>query len=151
MEDKMYRNLFTAWYCLGALVLCATAYLIALPYVGADWARNGFGILGAVLLGLLPLLRFAFFRKEPDDERDTSFLQRSLAVGFYSFVYAILVVTSCLTLFCKFVLGVDSVSLSVFWIPAIAGSAIGTFVFSVLLLLFYYKGEHADRENELEL
>jgi len=147
----MYRNLFTAWYCLGVLVLCLTAYLIALPHVGADWARNGCGILGAVLLGLLPFLRFAFFRKEPDDERDTSFLQRSLALGFYSFVYAILVVTSCLTLFCKFVLGVDSVSLSVFWIPAIAGSAIGTFVFSVLLLLFYYKGEHADRENDLEL
>ena len=140
----MYRNLFTAWYCLGVLALCLGAFLILVPLIGPDRARGSFGFLG--LLGLLPFFWFVVFRKEKNDERDTSFLQRSLVFGGVHGFSTIFVVNSGLT-FVYTVSGLDSVSLSVFWIPSLIGLAVAILAFSVTLLIFYYKGEHARIED----
>ena len=40
----MYRNLFIAWFCLCIPLVCLIAYLIALPYIGAEWSRTGKGL-----------------------------------------------------------------------------------------------------------
>jgi len=145
----MYRNLFIAWYCLGILALCFTAYLVALPFIGASRALGSFGFLG--LLGFIPAFRHAVFRGEKQDERDVSFLQRSVAFGAISGIGASGVVTAVLAVVYRFLHGLDSVPLNVFGLPLTCGAAVGVLAFSVLLLLFYYKGEHADKENNLEL
>ena len=140
----MYRNLFIAWYCLCVPFICFAAYLIALPYIGVEWARNGFGLLGLGLLGLLLILQFIFFRKEASDERDKSFLQRSLSLGHTCGFWVILVLNFCLTLVYNVLHGVNFIPLSIFWLPAICGFWIGLLAFSVLLLILCYKGERAD-------
>ena len=140
----MYRNLFIAWFCLCIPLICLIAYLIALPYIGAEWARGGFGLLGLGLLGLLMILQFVLFRKEANDERDKSFRQRALYFGCFSSLYAIVFLTCGIPLFYGVVLGLDAIPLSVFWLPIICGSWIGVFAFSVLLLILCYKGERAD-------
>jgi len=141
----MYRNLFTAWYCLGVLALCLATFLVLWPFIGADRARGGFGFLG--LLGLLPFFWFVVFRKEKNDERDTSFLQRSLSIGLVNGFAMIFYLNGLLDYIFRFRIGSDSVPLNVFWLPSTCGLIIGTLVSSVMLLLFYYKGEHADMEG----
>jgi len=141
----MYRNLFTAWYCLGVLVLCLAAFLILLPFIGAYQARAGFGLLG--LLGLLPIFWFTVFRKEKSDERDVSFLQRSLLIGFSNGFATIFVLNALLAFVYQIRFGFDSIPMSVFWLPSTGGLAVGVLAFSVMLLLFYFKGEDADKEG----
>ena len=143
----MYRNLFIAWYCLGVPLICLIAYLIALPYIGAEWARGGFGVLGLALLGLLMILQFVLFRKETSDERDKSFRQRALYFGHTCGFWVILFLNLCFTLIFNVLHvrhGCDSIPLSIFWLPAICGFWIGLLAFSVLLLILCYKGERAD-------
>jgi len=139
----MYRNLFIAWFCLCIPLICLIAYLIALPYIGAEWARTGKGLLGLGLLGLLMILQFVLFRKEANDERDKSFRQRSLYLGCAISLYAILVINCVLTLV-YYGHGCDSIPLSVFWLPVTFGFWAGLLAFSVLLLILCYKGERAD-------
>ena len=141
----MYRNLFTAWYCLGVLTLCLTTFLVLWPLIGADRARGGFGFLG--LLGLLPFFWFVVFRKEENDERDTSFLQRSAFIGLVNGLATIYFLNTLVDLIFRWRLGNDSVSWDVFWLPSWGGIAVGALTSSVMLLLFYYKGEHADVEG----
>ena len=141
----MYRNLFTAWYCLGVLALCLAAFLILLPFIGADRARAGFGFLG--LLGLLPIFWFVVFRKEENDERDVSFLQRSLALGFSQGFATIFVLNALLAFVYQIRFGFDSIPISVFWLPSTCGLIVGVALSSVMLLLFYSKGEDADKEG----
>ncbi len=143
-ETTMYRNLFTAWYCLGVFVLCMAAFLIAWPFVGADRARGGFGFLG--MLGLLPIFWLFVFRKEPNDERDVSFLQRSALIGFANGVAVIYALNGLLDFVYRVRFGFDAIPLSVFWLPSTCGMVVGVLLFSVTLLLFYYKGEDADKE-----
>jgi Na+/proline symporter len=140
----MYRHTFIAWFCLCVPLICLIAYLIALPYIGAEWARSGFGVLGLGLLGLLMILQFVLFRKEANDERDKSFRQRSLYFGYTCGFWVIVFLNFGLTLVYSVLHGVDFVSLSVFWLPAICGFWIGLLAFSVLLLILCYKGERAD-------
>ena len=140
----MYRNLFIAWFCLCIPLVCLIAYLIALPYIGAEWARGGFGLLGLGLLGLLMILQFVLFRKEANDERDKSFRQRALYFGYTCGFWVIVFLNFCLTLVYNVLHGVDFVSLSVFWLPVICGLWTGVLAFSVLLLILCYKGERAD-------
>jgi hypothetical protein len=138
----MYRNLFIAWYCLGVLALCLAAFWISLPFIGLDRARGGFGFLG--LLGFLPFFRFVLFRREKSDERDISFQQRSLLFGFSNGCMTIFVTNGVFHWFFLFIIKQDSIPLNVFWLPSICGLGVGILAYSVLLLLFYYKGEHAD-------
>ena len=142
----MYRNLFTAWYCLGVLALCLATFLILLPFIGADRARGGFGFLG--LLGFLPFFWFVVFRKEKNDERDTSFLQRSLTIGLVNGFAAIFYLNGLFDIIFRFFIG-TAIPLDVFWLPSIVGLIIWTLCSSVMLLLFYHKGEHADTEVNL--
>ena len=99
------------------------------------------------LFGLLPLFWFVVFRKEKNDERDISFLQRSLLFGFSNGVAALFIVNGGVALIYSPLFGFDSIPLGVFWLPSNIGLAIGLLAFSVMLLLFYYKGEHAKIEE----
>ena len=140
----MYRNLFTAWYCLGVLALCLATFLILWPFIGAERARCSFGFLG--LLGFLPFFWFVVFRKEQNDERDTSFLQRSAFIGLVNGFAAIFYINGLLDVIFRFFI-CTAIPLNVFWLPSICGLIIWTLVSSVMLLLFYHKGEHADKEG----
>jgi len=144
----MYCNLFTAWYCLGVLALGLLAYLVLLPLVGVDRATAAFGFSG--LFGLLPFFWLIVFRKEKYDERDLSFMQRSLVFGFASGVGTLFFTASVLFLVYWIASGYDSdllVPVRIFWAPATCGLFVGILSGSVLLLLFYYKGENADKEG----
>jgi hypothetical protein len=141
----MYRNLFTAWYCLGVLALCLGAFLILWPFVGADRARGGFGLWG--LLGLLPFFWYGVFRKEKSDERDISFLQRAAFIGLVNGFVTIIFLNTLLAFIYQFRFGFDSIPIDVFWLPSAGGLLVGVLIFSVMLLLFYYKGERADVED----
>ena len=141
----MYRNLFTAWYCLGVLALFLATFLILWPFIGVERARGSFGFLR--LLGFLPFFWFVVFRKEKNDERDTSFLQRSAFIGLVNGVATIAFLNGLFDFIFRWRIGSDSVPLDVFWLPLWGGIVIGTLCSSVMLLLFYYKGEHADKED----
>jgi len=144
----MYRNLFTAWYCLGVLALFLATFLILLPFVGVIRASGSTGVLG--LFGLLPIFtgtRFRVFPEEKYDERDISFLQRSIFFGFASGIGALCMTNTFLFFFYWMVSGYDtalSIPLHVFWIPMQCAVVVGFLAFAVLLLLLYYKGEQAD-------
>jgi hypothetical protein len=142
----MYRNLFTAWYCLGVLALCLAAYLILLPFIGIH-QKGTFGLLG--LLGFLPFFWFVLFRKEKNDERDLSFMQRSVGFGFASGVATFFLTNTVLFFFCWSLSDSDvlSIPVHVFWAPSNCGVAVGILSASLMLILFYRKGEHADKEG----
>ena len=138
----MYPNLFAAWYCLGILVLCLGTFLILLPFIGIERACGSIGFLG--LLGFLPIFtmtRFRFFRNEKFAERDLAFLEKALLVGFSGAVGMIYGVSSILDSIVRHWMGSDSISLNLFWLPGILGVIVGSLMFSVQLLLLYYKGD----------
>jgi len=141
----MNRNLFIAWYCLGVLVLCATAFLIALPFIGAERAFGGLGFLG--LLGFLPIFtgtRFSFFQKEKYDERDISFLHRALFNGFCGGFAINFAITGPMIVVCQSIYETDYISLKFLWFQQHCGLVVGIVMFSTTLLLLYYKGEQFD-------
>ena len=134
----MYRNLFAAWYCLGVLVLCLVTFLILLPFIGPGRATGSFGVLG--LVGFLPILPVALFRKEKYDERDISFLRHALFAGF-CFGFSIMgPIVALQGAFYEFWLGRDSIPIAILGVPLHCGLCIGIFSFSVMLLRLYYKG-----------
>jgi len=141
----MYRNIFTAWYCLGVLALCLVSFFVLVPLIGPDRARGSFGFMG--LLGLLPFFWFVVFRKEKNDERDISFLQKSLSLGFTFGLAMIFYLNGLFDIIFRFYIGSDSVPLEIFWLPSLCGFIISLITSSVMLLLFYYKGEHAKVED----
>jgi len=141
----MYRNLFTAWYCLGVLALWLAVWLILLPFVGVYRAQSSFAVTG--LLGFLPFFWFFSFRNTIEDERDISYRQKAVGFGFASGWGVIFFVSGVVYFFNFFVLGSDSIPLTVFWIPAICGMVIGMLAGSVALLLLYHKGERALEEE----
>jgi cadmium resistance protein CadD (predicted permease) len=148
----MYRNLFTAWYCLGVLTLSLVAFLIALPFIGVGKACGNLGILG--LLGLLPIFtmtRFRVFRNEKYDERDYVFLQKSLLVGFCNGFASIVAVSSLIHHIFFVWLAHDSIPLHFFMLPSACGVTIGLFAFSILMLRLYYKGDTPVYGEELLL
>ena len=139
----MYRNLFTAWYCLGVLALVLIAFLIALPLIGVNRAMGGFGLLG--LLGFLPFFWFVVFRKEKADERDMLFVQRSLFVGF---CIGFSVMGPIIALLALVHHGASSISMNLIGLPLNCGVFIGVFSFSVMLLYAYYKGGHIEHGGQ---
>ena len=146
----MYRNLFTAWYFLGVLALFLGSFFILLPFIGMDRATGCTGFLG--LIGLSPLFH-SIFRKEKQDERDISFLQRSVFFGFACGIGTLCVVNTWVFFFYWGISGdnsVLSIPAHVFWAPTQSGLCVGILAFSVLLLLFYYKGENADKGGQTD-
>lgn len=140
----MARNIFSAWYCLAVLGLCLLTYFCLLPFLGPMRAQGAFGFMG--LLGLLPFFWFVVFRNELTDERDKIFLHRSLLVGLSNGFIVIVVINSVLVARFSF-LGIESVPLNLVGIPTLCGCYVAALASSVVLLLFYYKGENADKEN----
>ena len=117
-------------------------FLILLPFIGVERACGSIGFLG--FLGLLPIFtatRFRFFRNEKFDERDLAFLEKSLIVGFSGAVGMIFGVSGLLDFIVRYWIGSDSISLNLFWLPGILGVIVGSLMFSVQLLLLYYKGD----------
>lgn len=142
----MNRNLFSAWYCLGVFVLSLATFWTAAPFVGMDRAKWSFLLIG--LLILLPVFLLAFFRKDIQDERDNSFLHRALSTGSSNGFFASSVMA--LTLWASFYIAkVPTVSIDFIWLPVFSGFLVALLSFSVMLLLFYYKGEDADKENRI--
>jgi len=139
----MYRNLFTAWYCLGVLALAFATFGILIPFIGADRAFGAFGFLG--LLGFLPLVPFVVFPKEKQDERDRLFLQRAamsgLALGWMALFF-----TAGPLIFGAYALSDSgfSIPLGFLWAPLYFGTITGVFSFSVTLLQLYYRGENIE-------
>ncbi len=142
---KMYRNLFIAWYCLGVIALYLLTFFIRLPLIGLERAQSSFAVFA--LIGLLPIFCRILFRKEQNDERDVSFAQRSMGIGLVNGFATIFFLNGLVMFVYEFRFGLDSIPFSVFWLPATGGLVVGTLIFSVMLLLFYYKGEHADAED----
>lgn len=140
----MNRNIFSAWYCLAVLGLCLLAYFCLLPFIGPMRSQGAFGFMG--LLGLLPFFWFVVFRKELTDERDKAFMQRSLLIGMSNGFGTVFAINGVLVARFAF-LGIKSVPLNLVGIPTLCGLCITLLVSSVVLLLFYYKGENADKEN----
>jgi putative transcriptional regulator len=141
----MYRNLFIAWYCLGVLALSLITFLVLLPYIGLHRASSvGFAWMG--LLGLTPLFGFYVFRKEQNDERDWLFLQRSVAIGAIAAASTFPSISAFLFVIFHGYIKTEYIPLGVFMVPSVVGTFTGFLAGSVQLLLFYYKGEHADKE-----
>ena len=138
----MYRNLFTAWYCVGVLALCFVTFLILMPFIGPDRAVGGFGFLG--LFGFIPLFPYIVFPKEKQDERDIAFLRRALFSGFCLGFSAIMSVTGVLAFSCQFLRGDSSIPVQFMWSAPYIGMVTGIFAFSFTLLQLYYKGEQID-------
>ncbi len=135
----MYRNIFSAWYCLGVLALCLASFLILLPFIGPERAMCSFAFTG--LFGFLPFFWFFIFRNTKEDERDVSFRQRAVSIGF-ACGWATIYFLSGLVHFIYYGgLDSDSIPINVFWLPANCGMIIFGVVASVTLLLLYYKGE----------
>lgn len=143
-NPNMNRNIFSAWYCLAVLGLWLLAYFCLLPFVGPMRAQAAFSLIS--LFAFLPIFWFVLFRHEPNDERDKSFLQRALHNGISNgFLTSITVVFS---LWIAFMVGdIQTVSIYFLWLPTLCGIAVALLTFSVVLLLFYYKGENADKEH----
>ena len=143
----MYRNLFTAWYCVGVLALCFVAFLILIPFLGADRAFGAFGCLG--LLGFVPFFWFIVFRKEILDERDILFLQRATISGFALGWMAIFFTAGPL-IFGAYILSESgsSIPLGVLWAPLYSGTITGIFSFSMSLIHSYYKGQHTEQGGQ---
>lgn len=141
----MYRNLFTAWYCLCVIALCLVTFFSTAPFIGWERARGGFGFLG--LLGLLPFFWFVVFRSEKNDERDVSFLQRAVLAGMSNGFAVMLAINGIFVFLYRSRL--DSLPFDAISVPSQVGIALATLVTSVMLLLFYYQGENADKENNL--
>ena len=137
----MYRNLFTAWYCLGVLALCLLVYLIYIPFIGI-YQKGCFAALG--FLGLLPFFWFVTFRKQKDDERDISFRQRAI---FHGLVMGVSSFGPINVLVFHFYwnpgTGTLSIPTHVFWLPANCSLVLTVLAFSITLILLYYKGERA--------
>ena len=139
----MYCNLFTAWYCLGVLALWLLTYLILLPMVGADRAEAAFAWTG--FFGLLPFFWFIVFRKEKYDERDLSFVQRSMFTGSLNGMITTVVVAAALSFVYDVMHGLDFIPMRVFWLPIHCGLFVSVLAGSVHLILLYHKGEDADK------
>ena len=137
----MYRNLFTAWYCLGVLVLCLLVYLIYIPFIGM-YQKGCFAALG--LLGFLPFFWFVTFHKQKDDERDVSFRQRAVFHGLIMGVSSFGPI-NVLVFFAYWSPDSDILSIPAhaFWLPANCSLILTILTFSVTLILLYYKGERA--------
>ncbi len=140
----MNRNIFSAWYCLALLATTLVGYFAFLPFFGplqAQWAFGGMG-----LLGLLPVLWYAFFRKEIIDERDRLFLQRAFYVGMSNGFSVTATITVILVVRFSW-LGIKTVPLILVGVPLLCGVFSAMIAASVVLLLLYYKGETADKEH----
>jgi len=135
----MYRNLFTAWYCLGVLALCLVTFLVLTPFFGREADRAfsvGFAWTG--LLGFLPFFWFVVFRKEQEDERDILIRQRSVAVGCIIAISTIFPLASLIACVFQF----QSIPINFMFFPLHCGMIVGTFACSTTLLYLYYKGTH---------
>lgn len=141
----MYRNLFTAWFCIAVLTLCLVFFFGTAPFIGWERARGAFGFLG--LLGLLPLFWFVVFRREKNDERDNLFLRNSLLTGMSNGFAITISLNGAFTFLYRSRL--DSLPYDVLFVPSTVGIAIAALASSVMLLLFYYQGENADKEHNL--
>ena len=135
----MYRNLFTAWYCLGVLTLCLGTFLILIPMIGV-WRAYNLSYAVSSLFGFLPFFWFIVFRKTKEDERDVSFRQRAASHGF-AYGWGAICLLHALIFFIHFLSGSDSVALEISMVPLIGGGGFFILAFSVMLLRFYYKGE----------
>lgn len=141
----MRKNLFAAWYCLAVLGLCLVAfYGMTLAY-GWQYAKLSFSILG--LLGLLPLFYYGCFRTELSDERDHSFMQRAVAFGAINGLGIVVLINIYFWAFYTYAVRLSSVPVDLLWIPPLSGLLVAMLTWSVMLLLFYHKGENADAEN----
>lgn len=140
----MNRNIFSAWYCLAVLTASLLGYFALLPFLGAIAAQRSFSSMA--LLGLLPVLWYAFFRKEIIDERDRLFLQRAVYVGMSNgFVITATITVMLMVRFSW--LGIQTVPLILVGVPLLCGVFSAMIAASVVLLLLYYKGETADKEH----
>lgn len=142
----MNRNIFSAWYCLAVFGLCLLTYWASAPFVGRFQAIWSFAFLA--FLVLLPVFWLTFFRREESDERDVSFLRRALHNGISNGFFTVAVITA--SLWTAFMCGgIQTISIHFLWLPIFCGFLVALFTFSVVLLLFYYQGENADKENGL--
>ena len=98
------------------------------------------------LLGLLPVLWYAFFRKEIIDERDRLFLQRAFYVGMSNGFSITATITLMLVIRFSW-LDIRTVPLNLVWVPLLCGVFSALVTASVVLLLLHYKGETADKEH----
>jgi len=145
----MYRNLFIAWYCLGVLVLCATAFLIALPFIGAERAMGGFGFLG--LLGFVPAFRYFVFRGEKQDERDILFWKQAALTGFsfgFSAIFCLFGLQAIVYQY-MFLSGDGSAIPRDLWQgPVLCGLLVFIFSFSVEMIRLYRKDKHTEHGGQ---